>query len=192
MKQVFQYILIFIIGVAVGYFYLTKKPDTKVITEVVPGDSVFTVKVDTQFRYITEYEYVYDSLIDTVFKYNPVDTQKILRAYFTPKMYTDTIQDDTSMTVIIIDSINRNRLLSRKSKLKNNREVSITNITTYNQNGIYVGGEVSLNHLQLSASYLHNKNNFEIGLNFINLENQSKIVPSIGYKRLIWSKHGNN
>jgi hypothetical protein len=86
----------------------------------------------------------------------------------------------------------KNSILKRQSWLKNNRTTKIINTYNYNQNGLYVGGEVSLNHVQISTSYLYKKSSFEFGVNFINLDNKSKIVPSIGYKYLIWSKNGNN
>lgn len=190
MKTTIKYTILIVIFFLAGFlcrYLLEESP--RVVTKIIPGDSVFVYKTDTLIKPVKEYNTLYDSIFDTVTK---VDTVKILVDYYTPKIYKDTLQNDSSMTIIIRDSIMKNSILKRQSWLKNNRTTKIINTYTYNQNGLYLGGEVSLNHLQIGAMYLHNKNNFEIGINFINLDNKSKIVPSIGYKHLIWSKDGNN
>ena len=175
----------FIIGYLLSYY---TKEEPIIETVSIPGDSIFTVKVDTFLVPTIEYKTYYDSIFLTDTVLMPVDTQAILRDYYTARVYVDTIQDDSSMIVIIKDSLIRNRLITRRSFLKNNRVTTINNIYSYKQNGLYIGTSISKNFIQFNTSYLYKNSNFELGINFINLKDHSKIVPSIGYKYLIKRK----
>lgn len=106
----------------------------------------------------TIYDTIYDTIIikepypeeiilpsDTFFKYHEVDTPYILRDYFSKVYYDDTLKNDTSAFIRIMDTISRNRLQHRKLIYKNNRPTEIKYTTTIinpKKNIIYVGGSL--------------------------------------------------
>ena len=64
----------------------------------------------------------------------PVDTLSILNDYFTTRFYSDTLKNDTSMLVVVNDSVRANRISSRGFVFQNRRPTAITTTTTITQN----------------------------------------------------------
>jgi len=185
MNKFITYFLIIVISFGLGFFYSKPNKSPDVVTKTIPGDSVFIVKTDTIIKPSYIHKVSIDSVFDTIYRNTIIDTLALLQDYFNIKVYEDTIIDDSSMTVIIQDSISRNKIIGRTSFLKNNRETSIINNYTYSNEGLYGGITLSKHFININASYSYKRSNFELGINFITLENNSKIVPSIGYKYLI-------
>lgn len=178
--KTFLIICLIIISFITGYLINDSK-DSSPVVEIIPGDTIFTIINKDSLIPYKEIDYDTITKYDTIWK--DIDTATIIAEYLKTRIYLDTIIDDTSMTVIIRDSLSRNMLLNRISKLKNNRETKIINNYSYNQNGFYLGGELGLKHISIEADYIYKSNIFELGIKNINFDNKSFLYPSIGYKR---------
>ena len=118
-------------------------PITRIETfyDTIPGDSIpYPVMVKVP------YPVYIDSIVEIP---ADVDTLSILKDYFSTKYYRDTITDDTSMFVIIIDTIGQNRIIGRGALFQNLREKAIitTNIykDTDTKNKFLIGGYAGFN-----------------------------------------------
>ena len=89
--------------------------------DTIPGDSVpYAVTVD---RPIPQY-------IDTGgWRYYDIDTLAILRDYLSKVAYNDTLKDDSSAFIAIVDTLSRNRIQSRTLYYANRRPTIINNTT---------------------------------------------------------------
>lgn len=106
----------------------SRKPDTQIIeshtSDTIPGDSI-TYEVHI-LKPVPKY-------IDTGSRhYFDVDSLAILKAYFAKVIYLDTLLDDSSAFIAILDTIYNNRLQNRKLYFANRRATVINN-TTYAQ-----------------------------------------------------------
>jgi len=186
MKKNFFFIIIiviisFISGLVSHRFIFRDDRAPVIIRDTIPGDSIFTTVIkDSLIPYkIIEYDTVNNW--DTLWK--NIDTATLVAEFLKTKLYIDTAINDSSMTVIVKDSISRNTLLGREYYLKNNRETQIINTYLYNQDGIYLGGEFSTKSISLEGNYIYKDNIFEAGIKMLNFDNKFVYVPSFGYKR---------
>lgn len=115
----------------------SKCQDPDVIVEtrtvIVPGDSIpYEVKVEIPVPYKVEVVREIPSNVDTL---------AILQDYFSSYFYTDTITDDTSITVVIYDRISQNKIVERFATFQNLREkkVVINKIINKKRVKIYAG-----------------------------------------------------
>ena len=109
--------------------------------------------------------------VDTFWK--DVDTATILlrcrelyKDYYSKRIYNDTLKDDTSALITLIDTVYQNQLQSRILGFQNRRATMIINNTTINgeipRNKLYLGAgigtssikKISLVDMQLSAKCL--------------------------------------
>ena len=62
--------------------------------------------------------------------WTPVDTAEILREYFARVIYLDTLKDDSSAFIAILDTVTHNRLLSRRLFYANRKPTVVNNYYT--------------------------------------------------------------
>jgi len=55
----------------------------------------------------------------------PTDTESIVRDYLVTRFYTDTLKNDTSLLAVVEDSVQANRIVSRKFIYQNRRPVAV-------------------------------------------------------------------
>ena len=83
-------------------------------------------------------------------------------------VYSDTLKDDSSALVIVIDTIQKNKLYGRSFGFMNRRatEIITNNYTTVvnNDNGLYVGGGFLGNKFVGEVSVIRNRFEFDIGM----------------------------
>jgi len=138
-----------IIIMLIGIIFLQRechrcpKVQTITTTDTIPGDSVpYAVEVPKPIPY----------WIDTGswhYQTQQIDTMAILRDYFARVYYLDTIMDDSSAFIAILDTITQNRIHGRKLYFANRKPTSIINTTTVlpsnEKSKLYVGGMVAMN-----------------------------------------------
>lgn len=114
------------------------QPETVVVHDTIPGDSI---------PYLV---YVGVPVPDTVYSTDTIpiipDTAAILSDYFQIRKYSDTIRRDSSILVIINDSLTRNRLCGRSVFFQNLRPIAITHTTITKMqlqaHSIFAGGNI--------------------------------------------------
>lgn len=87
------------------------------ITDTIPGDASPVVSKEYYPVPVPG-----KTVFDTVFR--EVDTLAIMHDYFARKFYSDTLTNDSSMFIVVNDSISRNRIISRKYLTQNRRPVA--------------------------------------------------------------------
>ena len=145
-KKIFYIAAIFAIIEMVLLFTLcSHEPEINetIIHDTIPGDSI-------PYELITEKPVpVYIDTGSSQFWYLPVDTAAILKDYFAKAIYMDTLMNDTSAFIAIMDTVYMNRLQSRKLYFANRRPTLI-NTTIYTQSKqddklkVYAGAMVAL------------------------------------------------
>jgi hypothetical protein len=105
-------------------------------------------------------------IIDTQWRDRPVDTAAILADYHNKRTYNDTIVNDSSLFVVIQDTVTQNKIAYRKPFIvKSYPQITITKtITEYNSsggNGFYGGGYAGQS-FGLEVDYLKDGNMFGI------------------------------
>ena len=119
-------------------------PDAVVTTDtiVTPGDTIFR-------NIITEKPIPHEKII-TRWQRVDIDTGAILIDYFAKYFYTDTIKDST-MVVVVDDTITENKISSRQVSLKNLRPIrTVINTTVVDtcpgaSRKLYLGGSIGGN-----------------------------------------------
>ena len=130
-KHLFRIFAILAITEAIILFTLcSRNTDTQVIehhtSDTIKGDSI---------PYEVIREKPVPMYIDTgqdYYWYYPVDTLAILKDYFAKVVYLDTLKDDSSAFIAILDCVSQNRLQSRKLYFANRKITTIHN-TTYTE-----------------------------------------------------------
>lgn len=140
-----HYVIIILIGIIFLQRECHRCPEVQTITttDTIPGDSVpYAVEVPKPIPY----------WIDTGswhYQTQQIDTMAILRDYFARVYYLDTIMDDSSAFIAILDTITQNRIHGRKLYFANRKPTSIINTTTVlptnEKSKLYVGGMVAMN-----------------------------------------------
>ncbi len=182
----FLIIIIIIASFAGGFFCrsLSDSQGPRVVYDTIPGDSVFTEVIKKEFYPVKEDTTIYDTIIKIDTFLRDVDTAAILRDYYAYRIYKDTLKNDSSATIVVEDSISRNRKLKSKLIFSNNRPIAY-NVTN---EGVFLGGSISTISIGFDAEYLKGENSFGIGLNFVNTDNNFKLVPELTYKRKLNTK----
>ncbi|MFW6242804.1 MAG: hypothetical protein ACOC2W_01460 [bacterium] len=147
----------------------------------------------------TKIKHVKDTLTDTVtvnkFKIKKIyrdtgkhstdtvrDTTYILNDYFSNVIYIDTLKNDSSAFIKLIDTIQQNRIQGRKMLFKNRRSTKI--IHEHKAKGIYVGTKLGLNNTGIDLMYMdENNNGFGIGMDVLLINSDKKYFYNLSYKR---------
>lgn len=90
-----------------------------IIHDTIPGDP-HPVEVP---RYVPTVRW--ERLTDTLEMYTAADTDAIIRDYLAVRFYTDTLKNDTSLLAVVEDSVQANRIVSRRFTYQNRRPVAI-------------------------------------------------------------------
>lgn len=149
------------------------------IRYVIPGDTVFTEKiVIKQVPYKVEIPKKIPIFINDT---NCIDEYtKLYLEHYSKKEYIDTVQNDTSMTLIVKSYIFANSLDSSKLYSRNNREKSITTVINKIEPVRKWSGELIIGYKTIIPKFNYSlNNNFEIGTGYDIIDN--KILGSIKY-----------
>jgi len=167
------YILV-ILALVYGLFLTSNNKDIEYIQ--IPGDTVFNEIYRDSLKVDSVYEYNTDSLWlhDTVF--SVVDTNKIVEEFLKMNVYNDTMQDDSSMTIISNLSITQNRIYKYNLYTKNNRKSVI--IRPNNNMNFGIGGIVGYKIFAPTISYQFKHNQIGLGYDLYN----KGVVLSYQYK----------
>ena len=107
------------------------------ITDTVPGDSI---------PYSVLLPKPYPVFHDTgSWRYFPIDTMAILADHFSRNYYLDTLKNDTSALVVVIDTVSWNTLQGRGLIFQNRRATSIVTVTppaTTSGRALYLGASI--------------------------------------------------
>ncbi len=89
-----------------------------------------------------------------------VDTAAILEAYFTKRIYNDTLVNDNLLSIAVEDTVFQNTLLNR-------RAVYTLKVPAY-QRAISFGVAVAHRSFALMAGYRHNRTEYQLGYDMYN------------------------
>ena len=161
-------------------------------TPTSPSDDVIiTTKTETRFdtihdsitAYVPKWKTKIITDTDTLLLNVPVDTQAILKDYFSTYLYVDTIQRD-SLFMILTDNISQNTIKSRKVEYKLIiPTITITNDIITLKNKFYIGGGVlgnkqGINYIGGEFTFINKKDQ----LYGLNLGINGELKPVIGFK----------
>jgi len=185
-------LLILILFFGIGLYIGNKTSNPEIVSvikrDTIKGDSIpYPVEITKPVP-----TYIDTGSIDTILKYKDVDTLAILKDYYTKRFYNDTIlSKDSSVFIIMKDSVTRNRITYRKPYIQNRRETKIINkqtVVTYNRDGIYLGFNAGLSEFGGDIMYLKNRNMIGAGVDIMRINQENKYFFKIKYKRQIWKK----
>jgi len=148
MKRWIDFLIIGIMTIVIILllFQCSRKPEivTTTVTETIPGDPYPVISYKDK---PVPYEVIIPS--DTFWK--DVDTAVILQKckllykdYYSKNIYCDTLKDDTSALIVLIDTIYQNKLQKRILGFQN-RRLTVINTTINNY------GEIPVNKFYLGA-----------------------------------------
>lgn len=147
-----------LIGVVIGYFLFSKKPDTITTTT---HHFVYQDTGSYHVEYVPKPVYIHHT--DTAWKTIEIDTAEILADYFAVRGYKDTIVDDSSLTIAYTAVVNRNELKGITFDYKNNRPIQMITNTTVVDNGkkywigVNVGGNKERFDISPMVAYQHKR-----------------------------------
>jgi len=185
-------IYILIITLLVGiiiYFSTQNKPDVEKV-KIKKTIEIIPVKVETPVyvpKWRTKVETITETEIDIDTFYTPIDTNEILKDYYSKYAYQDTIKIDTFGNIVISDTITKNYIIARK--IQSNLEIPKITIekTTYlNNRELYagiglVGGTNQISYIGAEMLY-KNKKGKAIG---IGAGVNQDLFPQVSFK-LLW------
>lgn len=185
-------IYILIITLLVGiiiYFSTQNKPDVEKV-KIKKTIEIIPVKVETPVyvpKWRTKVETITETEIDIDTFYTPIDTNEILKDYYSKYAYQDTIKIDTFGNIVISDTITKNYIIARK--IQSNLEIPKITIekTTYlNNKELYagiglVGGTNQISYIGAEMLY-KNKKGKAIG---IGAGVNQNLFPQVSFK-LLW------
>jgi len=126
-------------------------------------DTNIVIDTNDVYKYITKYNII-DSVIYKDSTGIIIDTSSIVTAYLSSRGYSDTIRDDSSMFVLVMDTIGFNQILSRRVITKNRRATKRVN-KFYNSD-YKIGAAISTgSHVKFNVSRKINKSSY-IGLSY--------------------------
>ena len=101
---------------------------------------VYVPKWRTKVETVTEFEFETDTF------YTPIDTNEILKDYYSKYAYQDTVQVDTFGNIVISDTITKNYIIARK--VQSNLEIPEITIekTIYLNNREWYAGVEEFDH----------------------------------------------
>ena len=167
MKNAVMIILAVLLGFVTFLLINKDNPAERILRsqKIVKGDSVIRyipVKVPVPFK-------VY---ADTVKIKVPPDSNciaeyiKLHYSFTEHKIYKDTLQNDSSALIVVIDTVSMNRLIGRTYGFLNKRATLIQITNTYEAiklKGWLIGFNVGKNIGSLSLYYIYNKSMFSAG-----------------------------
>ena len=185
-------IYILIITLLVGiiiYFSTQNKPDVEKV-KIKKTIEIIPVKVETPVyvpKWRTKVETITETEIDIDTFYTPIDTNEILKDYYSKYAYQDTIKIDTFGNIVISDTITKNYIIARKiqSNLKIPK-ITIEKTTYLNNRELYagiglVGGTNQISYIGAEMLY-KNKKGKAIG---IGAGVNQDLFPQVSFK-LLW------
>ena len=185
-------IYILIITLLVGiiiYFSTQNKPDVEKV-KIKKTIEIIPVKVETPVyvpKWRTKVETITETEIDIDTFYTPIDTNEILKDYYSKYAYQDTIKIDTFGNIVISDTITKNYIIARKiqSNLKIPK-ITIEKTTYLNNRELYagiglVGGTNQISYIGAEMLY-KNKKGKAIG---IGAGVNQNLFPQVSFK-LLW------
>ena len=155
------------------------KVEKQIIHDTIPGDSV------TVWRYYAQQPPDTVWMDGEIITLPPdslcmVEYLKSQQNYNKWLVYNDTLQNDTSALIAIIDTVHQNKLWGRTYGFQNRRPIAInTTINTTvinNANGIYAGAFFFNDKLGIGSSVIKDKFQFDIGYS------DGKIMGGVKYK----------
>ena len=127
-QKIMPWLIVVILALAlvltIGYYRYVKVPTDcgNVVTDTIPGDRVpYAVDLPKPSPVIV--------FLDTgkpYWRYYKVDTAAILADHYLSKVYKDTIKNDSSALVVVIDTVRQNALQSRGLIFQNRRAMFVT------------------------------------------------------------------
>ncbi len=147
-----QKVSIVSILILIGLLFLQREcqrcPEVETIYRVdtIPGDRVpVLVPIDKPYPQLV--------IVDTgSWHYHDIDTMAIVRDYFAKAIYCDTLKNDSSAFIALIDTVHMNRLQGRSLVFANRRPTAIIHTTTIEQQKermkLYAGAWLSLSKEQ--------------------------------------------
>ena len=171
------------------YFSTQNKPDVEKV-KIKKTIEIIPVKVETPVyvpKWRTKVETITETEIDIDTFYTPIDTNEILKDYYSKYAYQDTIKIDTFGNIVISDTITKNYIIARK--IQSNLEIPKITIekTTYlNNRELYagiglVGGTNQISYIGAEMLY-KNKKGKAIG---IGAGVNQDLFPQVSFK-LLW------
>lgn len=135
-----------------------KRPKNIIETDTVV---TYVTQVDTFYR--TKLKPVYRTHIDT---FKRIDTVNIIKEYNTLNVYSDTLSD-SNYKVIILDTLFRNSIYSRKATISVTHKNTVVTNTVLPRNQWFVGGQVSTPQFSVAPmiQYQRDKNMYGVGYN---------------------------
>ena len=140
-------------------------PETIILHDTIPGDSIpFEVLVPAP------YPVEIISPPETLWKTMVIDTMAILSDYFSKRIYNDTLKNDSSALVAVLDTVYMNQLWSRNLIFQNRRATAInTYITNYpRKSGYNIGAGIifqdTTTFFAVRGAYRHKR--FVYGVDF--------------------------
>jgi len=168
-------ILTWLLAAAIGFaaaFFIPRCTGVNWGSQATPNDTI--LRVDTFIKHDTIKIAAKipkpKIIIDSFWRTQPVDTQSILADYHNKIAYDDTVVHDSSLLVIMHDTVTRNRITYRAPFVVKSYPI-ITNTTTITvhddsaNEGLYAGGYVGKDAeivVGLDLSYLKNGNSFGV------------------------------
>lgn len=137
---IFAISILILIVILVSSFDGCKRTEYVVHTDTIPGDSI-PYKVEIAKPYPVK---VYCDTGSTKIIYKTSDTnliKKLISAYYTYKIYSDTLKNDTSALIVLKDTVYRNELLNRLLIFQNRKATLINTYTPVppTRNRFYLG-----------------------------------------------------
>lgn len=182
MNKIGLYILGIVLGCSLGLNYIlwNKQPTVIIKNRLIPGDTVYTEKTITKLKPYKVLVPDIDTITLTVNDSTCIEEYiKLYLEHNTKVSYKDTVQNDTSMTIIVDSYVFRNKLDSFKVSSKNNRPIAITTITNVTSATSKYGAGLMIGYKTITPLVSYSiKNNIDIlgGYEVLNKNPQLGII----------------
>jgi hypothetical protein len=181
-------VIAFILFFVLGYFYNAKTATPQSITTST-SDTLYLM--DTT-KHISIHNHFYSSSIYTVVPISKIDTNAIIKNYFTKRFVADTLRDSL-LYLVIADTLYNNNLIYRKRQYEllkpYQKQITTTNsiTVTVSQKGFYAGAFFGFNSNALQsagveANYITHKINYGLGYDFKNNAITGKLLFNLSKK----------
>ena len=113
---------------------------------------------DTIYKTIHHYtpKPIYTDTGSTKWRWYPIDTNQILADYFARYFYIDTLQNDSSALIILLDTVSKNHIIYRQPQItlypKTIRQTSTVAVSQPISNKIYMGLFIGRNPKQFGLA----------------------------------------
>lgn len=189
-KPLLVLLIAFIVFFILGYFYNAKTATPQnIITSKTTSDTLYLK--DTS-KHVSIHNHFYSNPVYTVIPIGNIDTNAIIKKYYTKRFVADTLKDSL-LFLVIADTLFNNNLVYRKKEYQfikpYQQHITTTNsttITTY-KNGFYAGAFFGFNSTALQsagieANYTTHKFNYGLGYDFKNNTITGKLLFNLSKK----------